>query len=553
MKSRGGKLVLLVGCCSTALVESFAPASRRTAAAAGPPVDSTLTTPNFSRLHASSIDDDGVGDRRVDEIFAVASPLSPERDGEGKGIRVSPLRSLGRRARPVGLAVLSGLAARVALPNLAVPPARAASAPIVLRPSMKKEDTPMVKALKTAEELKRKKSFEEFDAFMAEANRIENAEGKSARAAFEKKHEADKAAREAQLVVDVEELKRDLLDKGMDPIADMDAERQVFLLEHGVDLEKISGTPQNEAMAKAFMKNRGKKVDSGPKLVDQRYIVACQVADLKARGVDPLVHFSDPDVAEKTRGIYKMEDRQATRVAAQYRELMEKYGGRLTEPKAGEKPFVRATRDGGAGDSAEAGGEGGADEREAARAQARAAKEAARAKRAAEKEAARAERASAKLARAETRAAAKVQKATAREERRAAKAAAKAGAAAAVTAASAAASEAEAIAATILSDEDPAEALREDIAQHEGAPSSGGGSKISNAISAVRSRATAGNAAKVVVGGGAAVYGFNYYSENNAAAAADRERQLKLILGGDDDDDDENYDDDDDDDDEDDG
>ena len=535
MKSRGGKLVLLIGCCSTAAVESFAPAGRRGAAAAA--ATASLTSPAHisARLRASPVDDDDGGDSQIDEIFARASPL----DREGEGPRTTR-SSLVRRARPVGLAVLSALSARLALPHLVVPPARA-SAPIVLRPSMKKEDTPMVKALKTAEELKRKKSFEDFDSFMAEANRVEKAEGKGARKAYEKKYHADKAAAEAKLLVDLEELKRDLLDKGQDPMTDIDAEREVFLLEHGVDLVKISGTPQNEAMARAFMKNRGKKVDAKPTQVDQRYIVACQVADLKARGVDPLAHFSDPDVAEKTRGIYKMDDRQAGRAAGQYRELMERYGGRLTEPKAGETPFVRVVRDAGAGSSAGAAGGDGAGEKEAAKAQAKAERDAAKAKRAAEKEAARADRASAKLARSEARASAKAEKAAAREaageERRAAKAAAaaaKAGAAAAVGAATA--TDAGAVS-TILSDGDAGAALMEDIAEHEAPSPAVTTSKASGAMSTIRSYATKGNAAKVVVGGGAAVYGFNYYSENNGAAAAERERQLKLILGGDDDDD----------------
>ena len=47
--------------------------------------------------------------------------------------------------------------------------------------------------------------------------------------------------------------------------------------------------------------------------VDQRYIVACQVADPKARGVDTTEHPWKDAFKVKTRAIYKMDDRLAQR------------------------------------------------------------------------------------------------------------------------------------------------------------------------------------------------------------------------------------------------
>ena len=162
------------------------------------------------------------------------------------------LRTIHQKSKPITLAILTSTATQFlpGLSNLLVQPANAASAPIVLRANKKKDDPPMIQAQKKAEELKKAKSLEEFDAFMAKANDIEISDGKAARNAYEKQYQLDKAAKEAQLQKDVMKLKQSLLDEGQDPYCDLDAERQVWLLEHNLDLEKVSGTPQNEQMIK---------------------------------------------------------------------------------------------------------------------------------------------------------------------------------------------------------------------------------------------------------------------------------------------------------------
>eukprot|EP00956_Cyclotella_meneghiniana_P044891 scaffold341749_cov122-Cyclotella_meneghiniana.AAC.1 len=166
----------------------------------------------------------------------------------------------------------------------------------------------MVQAMTKAKELKKKKSMEEFDALMQKLNDIEDKEGKKARVAYEKQYQADKETAAAQKAVDLDKLKRDLLDEGKDPNTYLDAEREVFLFEHDVDLAKVPGTPHNEQMIKNF-RAKGK---NQPTYDSQIYIVKCQVADLKARGVDPLEHFSQPDVKDKTRAIYyKMKNAEA--------------------------------------------------------------------------------------------------------------------------------------------------------------------------------------------------------------------------------------------------
>jgi len=414
----------------------------------------------------------------------------------------------------------------------------------------------MIQAEKKAEKLKKKRSLDEFDAFMAKANDIEEAEGKAARDAYEKEYQADKTAREARKKMDVESLKRKLLDVGQDPYSEVDAERQVFLLEHDIDLDKISGTPQNEQMIKNFQK-RGKNVAT---YKSQRYIVACQVADLKARGIDPIEHFSQQDVMEKTRAIYRMDDRVAEKVAKQYEGLMAEYGGRLTPAKEGEVPFVYSA------DTAAAAGvvASASSSTASSGASLKEEKAVAKAQRAAEKEAARNEkmeaRAQSKAERAEAKAQVKADRAAAKEERLAEKAAAGAVAAAAATSAGASAS------VVSMADDDVAATANGDVfaaagnnaveksSVEEAAISADtqqtSASKANDVISSIKTYATPRNVATVVIGGGVAAYGFNYYQENSASSQSEREQALKLILGDDEDDD---YEDDDDEDDDEDG
>mmetsp|Transcript_23271 Transcript_23271/g.41976 ORF Transcript_23271/g.41976 Transcript_23271/m.41976 type:complete len:941 (+) Transcript_23271:172-2994(+) len=462
------------------------------------------------------------------------------------------LSSIRQRSKPITLALLTATAF---LPGQSLVLPAKASAPIVLRAAKKKDDPPIVQAQNKAAELKKARSLEEFDVFMAKCNDIEVAEGKKARDAYERQYQIDKAAAEAQKKVDVENLKRKLLDQGRDPFTDLGAERDVFLLEHDVDLEKVPGTPQNENMIKNFQ-SRGRRNKKGGKAgaeapeehAHQRYIVACQVADLKARGVDPMEHFAQTDVKEKTRAIYKMDDRVAEKVAIQYKGLMEEHGGRLTPAKEGEVPFVYAEDEAGVGTVASGAavavnpGRGAQSRNE--RAEARAARKAQRA----------AEKAEAREARVE----AKAQKRAETEKLSAEKAASAAAAvaakeAAAVAAASTASAVADAdIAATSNEDmtaaagsnalsESPVESSTSVITQQTTASTAS--SKANEIVSQIKTYATPKNIATVVVGGGAAVFGINYYKENNGAAQSERERQLKLILGEDEDEDEEDDDD----------
>mmetsp|Transcript_1397 Transcript_1397/g.2397 ORF Transcript_1397/g.2397 Transcript_1397/m.2397 type:complete len:926 (-) Transcript_1397:106-2883(-) len=473
------------------------------------------------------------------ELYAHNDSIDENELSSCRRRRLSRLREvasrLKRKSKPAtfALATAAGFLSLFPGQSLFRPPAVLASAPIVLRKSKPKDDPPIIQAMKKAEELKKKQANEEFDKFMRKCIEIEESEGKQARAEYEKQYNIEKEKKEAQKAIDVENLKRDLLDEGKDPNTDMEGENEVWKFEHGVDLAKVAGTRQNEQMIREFQ-SRGKDVQS---FASQRYIVKCQVADLKARGIDPLAHFSEPEVIDKTRAIYKMDDKVAAKVAKKYEELMEEHGGRLTPAQVGEKPFVRSSGD----QIKEA----------ASKVAAKDLRSDAKAKRVAEKEAQR-------KAKADAKAQAKADRAAAKEKKLVEKTKAKEAVAASTAAAALAAKEAAAVSAATsaahqASDSEIAATAQMDFAAAAGqeavAPSSldetrdsGADSKNQvkvSAIDTIKSKATIGNVAPVLIGGGAAVYGFNYFKENNSGAQSEREKQLRLILGGSFDDDDE--------------
>jgi hypothetical protein len=473
--------------------------------------------------------------------------------------------SIKRRSKPVILAILTALSATF-LPgsigsnrprfNNFVPVARAAaSTPIVLRAAQKKEDPPMVQAMKKADELKKKNSLEEFDKFMATANNIEVDQSKAARSAYEKQYHIDKSIADAQKQRDILQLKRTLLDSGMDPNTDLDAERQVFLLEYGIDLEKISGTPHNEKMIKNFQKRRFGKVDDNNYQIHQRYIVQCQVADLKARGIDPMNHFANTDVMSKTRAIYRLDNKVAEKIAKQYQGLMAEYGGRLTPRKEGEVPFVYPDISDSITSSVTSISAATA---EAVGGSAKELKAAAKAKRIAEATALRLEkletRARLKAEKLAVKAKAASDRAIAKDRKMAEKMASLSTTAA--TGNDKSASSLPDVVSTLIVEDGITD---EGITQLVTTTSADGNivavrkpkeedNTLSNIITTIKSKATVTNIGTVLVAGGVASYGFNYLKENNPTAKNERERQLRLILGNvdddDEDEDDDEYDDD---------
>ncbi|KAL3801469.1 hypothetical protein HJC23_000907 [Cyclotella cryptica] len=461
-----------------------------------------------------------------------ASPSSDEESGNESSaeVRKKSLKSfLRRKSKPVTFAIATAASFVSCLPgqpsrqSLFRPAAAQASAPIVLRAAKPKDDPPMVQAMKKAEQLKKQRSMEEFDRFMQKCNDIEDSQGKKARDDYERQYQAERQANEAKKAIDLENLKRDLLDEGKDPNTDLDAEREVFQFEHDIDLAKVPGTPQNEQMIRNF-RSRGKNT---PTFESQRYIVKCQVEDLKARGVDPLAHFSQPEVMDKTRAIYKMDNKVAAKVAKQYEALMDQYGGRLTPAQEGEVPFVRSS----------VGDEPIVQSSETAREKRAAEKAAAKEKRAAEKEAAKKEREAQKRARAEAKAKAKADRAASKGKQTLKTTPSK-----------------DSATLPTLSDEPAAKSAddaMDDAFQRDeiktttvSISSKTKGSSLGRSISNLKKKLPVKQTAVVVVGAGSVAFGYKYYSASNNAK---RSQQYRSIMGGEDDDDFEDDDDDDDD------
>ena len=425
-------------------------------------------------------------------------------DGDTPSRRNRVSSTLLQKVKPVTFAVATAASLTTGSSIFRPAPAQA-SAPIVLRAAKQKDDMPMVQAMKKAEELKKRQSTEEFEEYIRKCNDIEDSEGKKARADYEKQYQMDKDSKEAKKVADVETLKRDLLDEGKDPNTDLDAEKEVFQFEHGIDLEKISGTPQNEQMIKNFQ-SKGKNI---PTFASQRYIVKCQVADLKARGIDPLTHFSQPEVMEKTRVIYKMDDKVAAKVAKQYEALMEQHGGRLSPAQAGETPFARPSAEQQSSSLSPI----------SIKEQRAKEKAAASAKRAAEKEALRQERATQRQTKKDAKAKAKADRLAAKQNK-------------------------QTPTEVVIVVEEELEIAPDKVAAKAPVVSSSSKKSKSKAPSKMNSRVSVRTAGTVVVGAGAAAFGFKVYSSTSQTK---RNEQYKSIMGGstdndDDWDDDDDYD-----------
>jgi flagellar biosynthesis GTPase FlhF len=102
------------------------------------------------------------------------------------------------------------------------------------------------------------------------------------------------------------------------------------LLEKGVDLGEVSGTPFN--LEKEYERKSPQK-SMKVKKPAHRKVIACIVMDMKNRGIDPLDYFSTHQ--ERTMSILDLPVATAQQLAQQYEANLEMYG-QITVPKEGE-------------------------------------------------------------------------------------------------------------------------------------------------------------------------------------------------------------------------
>jgi hypothetical protein len=243
----------------------------------------------------------------------------------GDGVKlVRPSRRL-RWAILASMALGTCFSTRVVSPEVV----HAASAPVMALPKAESRD-PVTEAMGHYERQQAQAAQRELNEMAATARAIEAQHGEAARIQYErdyKQEKADQAAAKQQAVL---QLKRDLLDQGICPFVDLEGQRQVVLLEKGVDLGTVAGTPfYLEQLWETKSPYKSMKV----KKAAHRRIVASMVQDMKNRGIDPLDYFAKH--TDQTEAILDMKPEQALRLLSQYEANLEQYG-QITVPKDGE-------------------------------------------------------------------------------------------------------------------------------------------------------------------------------------------------------------------------
>jgi hypothetical protein len=209
------------------------------------------------------------------------------------------------------------------------PKAAFASAPVMV-PVRQEVADPETEAMFDNSKRLEKKNAQEMQEFQQKAREIGAQKGEGARRAYEQEWEAARQARATGKAEGLESLKRQLLDQGLDPFTDPEANRQIIKYEKGIDLAEVPGTKYY--MEQDFQKSQPKRSMLYQK-APNRYIIKCMVQDMKRKGKDPLVYFEQNQ--DKTAEILNMNYRKASLLAEQYKEKMTMWG-QLTEPKEGE-------------------------------------------------------------------------------------------------------------------------------------------------------------------------------------------------------------------------
>ena len=378
-----------------------------------------------------------------------------------------------------------------------------AGAPVMAMPKAKMQD-PVQVAFDLQEKKMMMEAQKELSAFQGEARAIEKESGPAARDQFEKEYKASQNKKAEESNEALAQIKRDLLDEGIDPALDIEGRRQVILHQRGVDLAEISGTKFN--VEKRYEEQDSKEAFAVQKK-DHRLMIKAMVQDLKNRDMDPLKYFEIHQ--DKTERILSLPADKAAALAVKYNENIELYG-QIAVPKEGETSAKELM--------AAKGNNKDVQKRLKAEAKAKAASEKAAAKAAAkaEKERVKEEKAAAKEA--------------AKNEKEAVKVAA-AAAAVAASAASAAASSAASVvdaAPAIASNEGSAVATIEDSTDETAVATT-------TTTSDVEEKSSGGikivPAAAVVVSVGGGAYAFKMVRDRAEAAEEERQRQFRMLMG----------------------
>jgi len=410
--------------------------------------------------------------------------------------------------------------------NAATPQAEA-SAPVMAVPKAQRA-TPEKEALMQADKRKVAQEQAEMQMVTQKARAIEKEQGEGARLKFEKQYKAQKEKQAQVKAKGLEQLKRDLLDQGIDPFVDLEGQRQVILFERGVDLGKVPGT-----LMYLEKQLEGSNNPSKSKLYTQvanRRVIKAMVADMKNKGTDPLKYFENhPD---RTQDILAMPIMAAAQMAAKYEANLEQYG-QVNAPKEGEMSVLEKRKLAG-GDKKQD-----AEAKKKAKEEQKQAKAESKTKVAAEKKRAKEEAKAAKEAAKKGKAAAKE---TANKEKEAAAAAAAAGAMTTAASSSAAAASVAASSIGSIAPESPPSVETSIIADQTSdteavepeapATSVAAPTKSSNKVSIGSKEISVFPLAGLgVVAAGGGAYAFRMMNENSAIAEEERQRQFRILMG----------------------
>jgi hypothetical protein len=232
-------------------------------------------------------------------------------------------KKIAKSLKPIAFSVLS-VASTALLPDKAF-----ASAPVTPIRNFKPPDSKAIALKKISEERNKLKMKEEM-AHQIKCDDIEREQGIEARQAYEKAYQDEKIQEAEIRAVERKKLLYGLVDMGICPFVDVEGERQMYLFDYGIDLNKVpSSAQQKEMMTLKRDKQHSIRREK------ERFIVKCIVEDVKLRGEDPLKYLEANKA--QTNEILNLKDKQLDAVVARYKQLLQTQGS-LSGVRA-DKPF----------------------------------------------------------------------------------------------------------------------------------------------------------------------------------------------------------------------
>jgi len=249
-----------------------------------------------------------------------SAPLRSATSDDNEAIKPSKWRRLARKILPAALAA-TVVGGRVTSAQ--------ASAPVMVMPQQERVD-PTEAALQQHERRESMQEQQKLKQEAARAQQIAAEKGPEARKKYEEQVRARRAREQEEKAKLIEETRRELVMQGICPFVDIEGIRQMTLLERGIDLATIPGTPANHEARRAKLSPEESKA---VKQATHRKVLACIAQDLVNRGEDPVEYFSSH--REQTAKILQMPVAQAQSLLDDYEANLEDYG-QITEPAPGE-------------------------------------------------------------------------------------------------------------------------------------------------------------------------------------------------------------------------